>query len=330
MPPVREYVAVKVLILSDLGDPHAQAVMAALAALDHVEPELLDLSRFPTRLSLSMAFAAGKREFSLRSENGGKLDLARVGAVWWRRPQPFGLPTAMTDPQQRNFALSESMSAFRGLYHCLDAFWVNRPERDAEAIHKPWQLALAQEVGLEIPITLITSDPEAARAFWEQHTGNVIFKQFLAAPGTWRETRRLRPEDAALAGQVRHAPVIFQRFVEAEADIRVTVVGDDLFAAATDVRRAEYPVDVRLNLDVQYERYDLPASVSERLHALMRGLGLEYGAIDLRRTPEGQHVFLEINPAGQFLYIEMMTGQRIAAALASHLARRGGRRDAAA
>jgi len=52
----------------------------------------------------------------------------------------------------------------------------------------------------------------------------------------------------------------------------------------------------------------------------MRRLGLEYGAIDLRLTPEGQYVFLEINPAGQFLWIEMATGQKIAAALAACLA----------
>jgi len=51
----------------------------------------------------------------------------------------------------------------------------------------------------------------------------------------------------------------------------------------------------------------------------MRRLGLEYGAIDLRLTPEGQYVFLEINPAGQFLWIELATGQKIADAIAGHL-----------
>lgn len=311
----------KILVLSELGDPHALAVIEALAARGDVRAELLDLSAFPTRLSLTMEFAGDAREFRLHDTQGWRLDLASVGAVWWRRPQPFRLPRAMTDPTHRQFAMSEANTAFHGLYQSLDAFWVNEPDRDAAAAHKPWQLTLAQQIGLEIPVTLMTSDPQAAREFWQKHQGNVIFKQFMALPTAWRETRRLRPDDARLADAVRHAPVIFQEFVEAVADIRVIVIGDEIFAACTDVREADYPTDVRFNFDARYEPYSLPAPVAEGLRALMRRLGLQYGAIDLRRTADDRHVFLEINPAGQFLYIERMTGQKIAAALASHLAR---------
>ncbi|MEZ4456069.1 MAG: hypothetical protein R2882_05895 [Gemmatimonadales bacterium] len=79
-------------------------------------------------------------------------------------------------------------------------------------------------------------------------------------------------------------------------------------------------MDVRLN-NVPYRPHELPLEVQERILLLMRRLGLEYGAIDFRLTPEGEYVFLEINPAGQFLYIEQATGLPIAAALAGHLAR---------
>jgi glutathione synthase/RimK-type ligase-like ATP-grasp enzyme len=119
---------------------------------------------------------------------------------------------------------------------------------------------------------------------------------------------------------VRWAPVIFQRYIEAEADIRVTVIGDELFAAAADVRCAGYPTDVRLNLDAAYVPHQLPESIGAQLRRMVNELGLRYGAIDLRLTPDGRYVFLEINPAGQFLYIEQATGQKIAAALAALLA----------
>jgi hypothetical protein len=56
----------------------------------------------------------------------------------------------------------------------------------------------------------------------------------------------------------------------------------------------------------------------------MKRLGLVYGAIDLRLTPEGRYIFLEINPAGQFLHIEYATGQPIAAALAQSLLKKPG------
>jgi glutathione synthase/RimK-type ligase-like ATP-grasp enzyme len=318
-----------VLIISSLDDVHARAVMQALSARGSAV-ELLDLSEFPMRLALSMAFEDGARRFLLRREGVGRLDLSEISSVWWRRPQPFELPATLTDPAHRRFAMSEAETAFAGLYQALGAFWINDPRHDGAAHHKPWQLAVAQEIGLAIPVTLMTSDPEEARDFWRRHEGNVIYKVFRAFPEAWRETRRLRPEDAALADTVKLTPVIFQRFVEAVADIRVTVIGDEIFAAAADARQGEYPVDFRFNPDLRWERHALPSWVEDALRNLMRRMGLEYGAIDLRLTPDGGYVFLEINPAGQFLWVELATGQKIAATLAARLAEGRGTVAAAA
>lgn len=308
-----------VMILSSLEDPHAHSVMEALRSRD-AAVELLDLSEFPTRLALSMWFDDGARRLVLSRVGGGRLDLSTISAVWWRRPQSFRLPATITDPVHRRFAISEAATAFSGLYQALDAYWVNDPVRDEAAHHKPWQLALAQRIGLAIPATLMTNDPEEARDFWRRHEDNVIYKQFRALPDAWRETRKLRSEDAVFAENVRTTPVIFQRYVEAVADIRVTVIGDELYAASADARKGDYPVDFRFNLDLTWERHALPQMVEDQLRLLMRRLGLEYGAIDLRLTPGGQYVFLEINPAGQFLWIELATGQKIAEAIAAHLA----------
>ncbi len=306
-----------VLIVSEAGDVHAQAVMHALA-VQGARAELLDLSEFPTRLALSIAFDAGGRRFELRRRGGGVLDLEAVRAVWWRRPQPFRVPAGMAEAEQR-FALSEGATAFQGLYQALDAFWINEPARDGVAAHKPYQLALAQEIGLEIPLTLMTNDVEEARTFWREHEGEVIYKQFIASRDASRATRRLTPEDEAQAESIAYAPVIFQRHVPAVADLRVTVVDGEYYAAATDVREADYPQDVRMNLDAVYEAHELPPETTARLGELMDQLGLVYGAIDMRLTPDGRYVFLEIIPAGQVLYIERATGQPIAGALAQTL-----------
>jgi glutathione synthase/RimK-type ligase-like ATP-grasp enzyme len=242
--------------------------------------------------------------------------------VWWRRPQAFILPPQVKDPGHQRFALSEATTAFQGLYQSLEVTWINQPGRDSAANHKPWQLTVAQRIGLTIPDTLMTSDPDAAREFWQRHSGAVIYKQFIALPDLWRETRRLRPNEEEFVEHIRIAPVIFQRYVDAVADIRVIIIGDTIFAAAADVRGADYPDDVRMNLNATYAPHQLPKSVRQHLFALMGAMGLTYGAADLRLTSEGEYVFLEINPAGQFLYIELATGQPIAAALARELTAR--------
>ncbi len=307
-----------ILIISSPDDVHAQAVMTELSRLGRPH-RLLNLSEFPSQLRLTARLDGDQSDFTLTFADGARISMDEVSAVWWRRPQAFGFPAEIKDPAHRYFAQSEANTAFQGMYQSSEALWVNNTARDAAASHKPWQLKLAREVGLSIPETLITNDPEEALAFWQQYPGEVIYKPFLQTYHAWRETRRIQQEDEPLIEAVRLTPVLFQRFVPAVCDLRVTVIGDRLFAAAA--RAEQYELDIRFNTDAKYQPHDLPARVEERLFALMRRLGLEYGAVDFRLTPEGEYVFLEVNPAGQFLYIERATEQPIAAALAEHLAR---------
>lgn len=177
-------------------------------------------------------------------------------------------------------------------------------------------------MGLAIPRTCITSDPDRARAFIAAEVGGVIYKTFTATESTWRETRLLRANEAELLDAVRFAPVIFQQHIPAVADLRVTAVGDALFAAAIRVPHGAYAYDFRMTMTgAAIAEHVLPDSVADGLRKLMRTLGLVYAAIDLRLTPEGEHVFLEVNPAGQWLFVEQATGQCISDAIAGVLAK---------
>jgi glutathione synthase/RimK-type ligase-like ATP-grasp enzyme len=121
--------------------------------------------------------------------------------------------------------------------------------------------------------------------------------------------------------QVRYAPVIFQEYVEG-VDLRITAVGDQLFPCEIDARKTSYPFDMRMVVGESVVRpAELPPSLHDALLALQRRLGLYYGAIDMRRTPDGEYVFLEVNPAGQWLFVERLTGMPIGQAVADLLAR---------
>ena len=318
-----------ILVISAPEDPHALAVLAELGRLGR-PARLVNLADFPLRMSLTARFDNnGAHHFALGFAGGERVALDEVSAVWWRRPQPFGLPAALGEAAHRQFAVSEAATAFQGTWQSTEALWINDPVRDAAAAHKPWQLKLAKEAGLSLPETLITNDPAEARDFWRRYPGEVIYKPFLQSVHAWRETRVLRPAEEALAEAVRLAPVIFQRYVPAGVDLRITAIGDRLFAAEAH-NAGEYEIDVRFNTAVAYRPHLLPGDVARKLLALQRRLGLEYGAIDMRRTPEGEYVFFEVNPAGQFLYVEQPSGLPIAAALAARLAAAEDRQDRAA
>ena len=256
-----------ILVVSHSADDHATAVLSALRQLPH-PATLLDTAAFPSRASVTQRFHNGSRCLDFVTDSDGAIDLASCGAAWWRRPQPFTLPDGLS-PDVATFAYTECQQAFSGLVASLDAVWVNPPELDELAHHKPFQLAMASRVGLDIPRTVITDDPS-----------------------------------------------------QASADVRVTVVGDHLFATAITPTPGGYDLDHRVDLPGQdLMPTELPADTAGKIRALMERLGLLYGAVDLRRTPDGRFVFLEVNPAGEWRFIEERTHQPITQAMAEFLAR---------
>ncbi len=306
-----------ILILSHPGDVHSQAVVRALARKG-APHRLLDLSNYPKRQRSTWHYKGRERSFRLDTPDG-PLDLAQCRVIWWRRPQPFDIHEELCDPELQQFAQAEIYEAFAGMWNALDAVWMNPPRNDEVAHRKVYQLRVAQDVGLTVPETLITSDPDAARAFVARRgVGGTIYKAFSATERLWRETRLVKPEEVALIENVAYAPVIFQEYVPAEVDLRITVVGDEIFAAEVHSQQTRYKVDMRMDINnASIVPAKLPEEVEDCLHRLMARLGLVYGAIDMRRRPDGTHVFLEINPAGQWLFIEEKTGQPISEAIAS-------------
>lgn len=308
-----------ILVISTDSDSHANAVMASVAAQGG-SATLLDLSHFPQRMQLAISYTQAHSSFVL-ARSGDTLDLARCSAIWWRRPQPFELHPELGDPTNRSFAYTECHFAISGLWLNLDAFWVNHPTLDEKAGQKVFQLETAKSIGLEIPRTLITNDPDRANEFIETAGADkTVFKAFSGTEQAWRETRVLRAGETALIDSVRYAPVIFQEYIPAQYDLRVTVVGSEIFAAAIYANETGYEFDYRMDMDrARIEQLNLPPDLIDRLHAYVHRLGLIYGAIDLRLTPDGRYVFLEINPSGQWLFIEERTGQPITETFANLL-----------
>lgn len=309
-----------ILVISHLADPHATAVLERLER-SRADALLFDTGRFPREIRLELTHGTGCRSGLKAVVNGLERDLSKVRSVWWRRPRPFDVHAEVSGADDRGFAYAECHAAVTGLWSSLDAAWINDPERDEVASRKAFQLKVAAGLGLSIPRTLITNDPEKAAEFIDREgDAGTIYKAFSATERAWRETRLLRPGERELVEAVRYAPVIFQEHVRAEVDLRVTMIGDEIFAAEIHTGQTEYAVDFRMTMhSAPMAPHVLPEEVQSKLRSLMTKLGLVYGAIDLRLTHEGRYVFLEINPAGQWLFIEERTGQPITAALANRL-----------
>ena len=308
-----------ITIISSNDDVHAQAVMRELSNLG-VNANMLDLSNFPKAGGLT--FTCGKDDrggTTVYRDKQGAINFKESQVVWWRRPQPYSLDEEVKRPEDIQFCYTECEETFAGLWQSMDCFWINEPTREEVASRKCYQLGLASEMGFTIPDTCITNEPMKAKAFIDKWGNeNTVYKPFTGTEEAWRETRVIKVDELDLLDSVRFAPVIFQEYIRAEADLRITVVDKEIFAAAIYPRENSYQVDFRMAMDeVDIKPVSLPSVINERLLTFMEKLGLVYGAIDMRLTPEGNYVFLEINPTGQWLFIEEKTRQPIARAMAS-------------
>ncbi len=310
-----------ILVVSYPGEEHTDDVVRRLeAAGRHVAR--IDLSDFSTRASVSLSWDGGATEMVVRLAGEPPVDAGAARVGWWRRVRPFSVDPSITDPAMIAFAASETSQAVNGMLDSLACTWVNDRAADDAAHHKPLQWTMAQQVGLALPRTLVTSDVERAREFVQRiGVGRTVFKSFIAMTQSWRETRLVEQSDLGHLDAVRYAPVIFQEYIPG-VDLRITVVGDQVFAAEIDARDTTYPFDMRMVVgEARIRPVELPASLTDCLLALQRRLGLAYGAIDMRRTMEGDYVFLEVNPAGQWLFTEERAGLPISQAVADLLGR---------
>lgn len=307
-----------ILIVSFTENAHVERVVEHLR-----EPYVIvDQAWFPANLGLTVSADLGQFACKLRLPDGQTVDTQEVTAVWHRRIRPMTLDPALTDEVARLFAWSESNEGLLGALYSMDCYWMNHPVADEVAQRKIRQLQIARDVGLSIPETCITNDPGEAAAFIGAHeAGDVIRKAFRNIREAPRETARVMPEDLERIASVAYAPVTFQRFVPADLDLRTTVVDGEMFTAAIR-SEPEYQVDYRSGLGTAtMTTYLLPDAVETSLRALMDRLDLKFGAVDFRVTPQGEHVFLEVNPGGEYLFVADRTDLPIAPAIAAALSR---------
>jgi hypothetical protein len=305
-----------ILIPTIARDVHAAAVALALEQLGH-RPIRWFCADFPEQGSISMSPDADAAARLAVTDAQGLLFDTLPDIYWNRRLSAPVLGPGLPEGD-RQFALRESHVLLSGALALASqhAFAVNDVHCAARTENKVLQLAAARELGFTLPDTLVSNDPARIRGFLRRHEkGGAIFKSFR--PVTWESEDRLAmlftarvdesmlPDDALL----RLAPGIFQARVPKACELRITCMGDELIAArldsqATDHGKTDWRVAELSELAIR--PVELPADLQQRCRALLRRLGLVFGCIDVIVTPEGEHVFLEINQMGQFLWVEEM------------------------
>lgn len=285
-----------ILILGNPEDAHAahmqQALTKAGATVDYLDTRL-----FPTQLQMSWQPHTQLGCFNL--PGGRCLDFQDIKSVFWRNLSDVYIPS-LKDANQKRVAFNDSISALRSLLQACPARWINSWQAYQFHKEKPLQLSAVKQIGVTIPATLISNNPEQVIEFASSQE-KVISKPVYGGAHTQLVTEsHLDPQRLSLALSL--SPVTIQEYIPG-TNIRSYVLDGAVYSA--EIRSNS--LDFREDAEAELIPLELPELVQQQCLAIAKALMLEWTAIDWRLKPTGEYVFLEANPSPMFIYFEQKT-----------------------
>ena len=257
---------------------------------------------------------------------GLTIDLLTFHSVYFRRPELPKFSEEDITPDERQFMQLELRQTLEGLYKVLrNAYWISDIDAIRKAENKIFQQLLAKDIGFRIPLGVVTNNPEAFRWFVEKNNSDSIIKPIYSGQIGWPEMQNVvftsELESEPQSEQIELCPSYLQERIEKQYDVRVTVVGDEIFAVRIDSQsNQETMTDWRVGENIlPHQVITLPDTIQKKCLELLRRLDLQFGAIDFVEISDGEYIFLEINPNGQWAWIETQTGLPISDTIAKKL-----------
>lgn len=313
----------KVLLITNTSDFTCDYVVRSLERLG-ADYYRLNTDEIGSAIFLSFDFA--NNVFTLYDRpKESKIDLPSFQSVYFRRPEQPRINDNDLTPDESQFIQLEIRQTLEGLYKILrNAYWISDVDAIRKAENKIYQQIVAKEIGFKIPNGIVTNESSSFQSF-VSCTNECIVKPIYSGQIGWPQMKSVvftsKLDTMPDEEQIELSPSYLQEKIEKKYDVRVTVVEDEVFAARIDSQsNRETQIDWRVGENIlPHESFILPEKLRNQCVELVRRFDLRFGAIDLIETPEGEFIFLEINPNGQWAWIETQTGMPLSDTIAKHL-----------
>ena len=305
------------LVLTNSADATADYLLSRLieASVPFVR---LDTNSALERIALS--YQPSNPSLRIDGQWYGPTDFS---TVWYRRPERL-ISDKIPDTPEGKCVLDEWSESLDGFFaHIPRMQWMNYPSANALASRKMEQLTTAQQHGFRIPDTIVTQDSAILRRFFSKHKGEVIVKPlgraYIERPNDECDsvifTNPVSECDFEDLTDLARCPTLFQQTVRKVSDVRITVVDTDIHAIELTAKDAngQQRCDIRRNnmLDVTYRAISLPEDVTAAVRKLVYFYGLRFAAIDMAVAEDEQWYFFEVNPNGQWAWLDLCGGASI-------------------
>lgn len=281
---------------------------------DHIAYQLNELGVTYVRLNRDQ-FSEMSLELSsyppyLRGENSSfrfSINQENLRSVYFRAPvflRDNYQPRLTPDEQ---FSRSQWAAFIRSLTVFSQALWINHPSAVYSAEIKPYQLQVASLSGLKVPATIITNSSHCSEI--EKFGSKLATKVLDSVVLRFGDQEgfiytNISSRDDLKSGNITTAPIIVQEALVPKVDIRATIVGSSVFAAAiTDSDGNGFDDDWRKKKsDLCYKQIDLPIEIQQKCIEVARRLNLVFGGMDLVLY-DGDYYFIEVNPTGEWAWL---------------------------
>jgi hypothetical protein len=272
----------------------------------------------------SFAIKIGRNKKAMVMYRGSTMDPTGIAAAWFRRPSIF------SDIEEPDIAREESLSIqYRGLQRFLwesvpDERWFNAPTAMRRAEGKLSQLEIAKQVGFTIPETVVSNQwQDVLDISSKQLTLKMVDGVLRTREGVrFFYAKKLHNDANILPLRTAPYPGIWQAYIEKAREWRITVVGKQTFNAAIYTDKSAKD-DWRLHQyktkSVQFKAEPFPEDMKKKCFQFLKRYNLTYGAFDFIEQPDGKIVFLELNPSGQYGWLEEELDFPISKAIAKEL-----------
>ena len=313
-----------ILICAQQDDVHAEAVAEKINTIGH---QAVLLKRYELENYITYNFKPGVSDALIKINNKKYSICDDIRAMYWRvKPTLLSEIPGEASCMEDKLRAQEWKEAIAAIEMFMDK---SKPIVNPLSTRTHWnrkvaQLKLANDCGLQIPLTTISNDyKEILNNIGSEDLIYKTLSFFLSVEGTIYTNKIDRQQVSQSRDSIFLTPGIFQQLIPKAFELRVTVVGDKVFPIKVDSQK-----DSRTTLDwrhVQEEHFFsqgmLMADTTRKLLDFHQKSGLVYGAYDFIVTTEGQEIFLECNPGGQWLFTGNELGESITTAIAEYLAR---------
>jgi len=247
------------------------------------------------------------------------IPIEEIDVIWWRRIKASQvIANGTIDHKYTEFINSSFYTALTGsLYTKFSGKWISHPMSTALASNKLFQLQAAKKSGFRVPRTIVSQDPDAICSFQSANNSGTIIKALQPSTGgPPLFTQMLTKDHLSSDKSIMLCPVIYQELIQGTSHLRVNCFGRDIYAVMLETSDLDWRVDLR---NTKITVVNLQDAIKERIYRVCKELQLKMGIFDFKVTSEGEIVWLEVNPQGQFLFIEGITGFDLKSSFAKFL-----------